>query len=204
MILAAQAADFSCAACISPASPPHSRASCRASSDGRTDSSSATKLSQRFPFVQRYVIGLVALDLVLRVILARMMDVTLVVQVFGVHSYDATADPAGFGIPTHVIADFEYLSHNEPLGRVHFNHSTAEDASPTSLNSAHPCTWAGVWSERVHLDGNGNWIARRECFLKCFIEERIQMRHRGSIGLVEQFCSKHDWDSPFVFFLRKH
>jgi hypothetical protein len=28
------------------------------------------------------------------------------------HLHDTTADPAGFRVPTYVIADFESLSHN--------------------------------------------------------------------------------------------
>ncbi len=70
------------------------------------------KMSQCFPFMQRYVIGLVALDLVLRVILARMMDVTFVVHILRVYSYDMATDPPGLGIPTYVIANFEF-DHND-------------------------------------------------------------------------------------------
>jgi hypothetical protein len=39
-------------------------------------------MSQRLTSMRRYVIGLVALDFLLRIVLARKMDVTLAVQVF--------------------------------------------------------------------------------------------------------------------------
>jgi hypothetical protein len=73
---------------------------------------SAVKTSQCFAFMQRYVIGPVVLDFVLRVILARMMDVAFVVYVLRMHSHDAATDTASFGIPTHVIADLEHPSHD--------------------------------------------------------------------------------------------
>jgi hypothetical protein len=59
--------------------------------------------------MNRYVIGLVALDLVLRVILARVVDITLVVHVRRMYPHDAAAYVAGFRVPTHVIADDKCL-----------------------------------------------------------------------------------------------
>lgn len=57
------------------------------------------------------MIGLVALDLVLRIVLARMMDIAFVVRVPRVYPYDAAADPTSFGIPGYVVADFECPCH---------------------------------------------------------------------------------------------
>jgi hypothetical protein len=63
------------------------------------------------------MVGLIALDLVLRIVLARMMDVAFVVDVPGAHPNDVAADPAGLGIPGYVIADFESLRHEFILFR---------------------------------------------------------------------------------------
>jgi hypothetical protein len=62
-------------------------------------------------FMHGDVIGLVAFDLVLRIILARMMDVTLVAHVARMYSHDPTADSASLRVPTYVITDFESLRH---------------------------------------------------------------------------------------------
>jgi hypothetical protein len=62
------------------------------------------------------MIGFVALDLVLRIVRARVMDIAFVVHVPCVHAHDAAADPPSFGIPAHVIAGFEYFCH--PLTRL--------------------------------------------------------------------------------------
>lgn len=67
---------------------------------------------QDFTLVQSDVIGLIAFDLVLRVILARMMDITFVVHAARMHPYDVATDLASFGIPAYMIADLECLSHN--------------------------------------------------------------------------------------------
>ena len=64
--------------------------------------------------MHRNVIGLAALDFILRLILARVMSVPLVVKVLCMHFDDSAADMAGFRIPGHVIADFEPLRHHEP------------------------------------------------------------------------------------------
>ena len=53
---------------------------------------------QCLALVQGDVIGLVALDLILRIALARVMHVTFVVHVARVHAYDPATDPASFGI----------------------------------------------------------------------------------------------------------
>jgi hypothetical protein len=61
------------------------------------------KRAQGSALVQGDVIGFVAFDLVLRIIIARMMDIAFVVHVSCVHPHNETTDPTGFGIPTHVI-----------------------------------------------------------------------------------------------------
>jgi len=61
--------------------------------------------------VRRDVIGLVAPDLVLRVIRAGVVRVSLVVEIPGVHLDDGAADVAGFRVPGDVVADFEFGWH---------------------------------------------------------------------------------------------
>jgi hypothetical protein len=68
---------------------------------------SARQLPKRRPLVHRDMIGLVALDLVLRVILAGVDRVTLKRDSGRNDSGDAAADTAGLRIPTHVISALE-------------------------------------------------------------------------------------------------
>src|SRR5690242_14155396 len=89
-----------------------SRASARAAARFTTRvaiQSSAAQPPQGAALVQGDVIGLVALDRVLRVILAGVVGIALVVDVADVHPLDPAADPSGFGIPADVIADLEGL-----------------------------------------------------------------------------------------------
>jgi len=53
-------------------------------------------MPQRTALMQGDVVGFVALDLVLRFILARMMNVTFVVYVLGMQLHDRAADPTSF------------------------------------------------------------------------------------------------------------
>src|SRR5262245_50149724 len=62
--------------------------------------------------MQGDMIGLVALNLVLWVIRAGVMDVALIGHIFGMHPRDPAGDPACLGIPAHVIADLEYSRHD--------------------------------------------------------------------------------------------
>ena len=56
------------------------------------------------------VIGPVTLDFVLRLILAGVARVPLVFGVACMNFDDPAADPSGFGIPSDVIADFEFTA----------------------------------------------------------------------------------------------
>jgi len=64
--------------------------------------------------MHRYVFGFAALDLILRIILARVMSVSLVVNVVRMNFRDPAADMAGLRVPGHLIADFEPFRHHEP------------------------------------------------------------------------------------------
>src|SRR3569623_3069219 len=81
---------------------------CCAASAGR----SIAQLSQRRALVQGDVAGLVALDLVLRVVRAGVVRIPLVVDVGGVHFDDRAAYTPGLGIPAHVVTDFVSLHAN--------------------------------------------------------------------------------------------
>jgi hypothetical protein len=78
---------------------------------GEVHAAPSSGLAQRAALVGRDVIGLVAFDLVLRIILRAVMDVTLVVEVAGVNGDNGPRDAAGLGIPTDVIADLESFRH---------------------------------------------------------------------------------------------
>jgi hypothetical protein len=57
------------------------------------------------------MVGLGALDLILRNVRARMMGVAPVIEVAGMHADNRAADAAGLGIPAHAIMDLETLRH---------------------------------------------------------------------------------------------
>jgi len=61
------------------------------------------------------MVGLVALNLVLRVIRAGVMNVALVGHILGVHPHNPAGDPACLGIPANMIADLEHSSHDGAL-----------------------------------------------------------------------------------------
>lgn len=72
---------------------------------------SSVKEPQCFPLMHCDVIRLIALDLILRSIRGRVMDVALVVHVPCMHPHDMAADPTSLGIPGYMIADLECLGH---------------------------------------------------------------------------------------------
>lgn len=67
--------------------------------------------------VRRNVLGLVALDFVLRVIFRRMMRMTFVIEIAGMNPDDRARYPSRLRIPAHVIADFESLGHITTISR---------------------------------------------------------------------------------------
>src|SRR5690348_7010664 len=72
---------------------------------------SAASSSQRCTLVRRDVIGLVALDLVLRIVWRRVVRVPLVVEIARMNLDDRAADVSGFRIPGDVIPDLEFRLH---------------------------------------------------------------------------------------------
>ena len=61
--------------------------------------------------MRRDVVGLVAFDLVLRIIRGGAMRVTLVAEVAGVNFRDRSADMTCFRVPPNMIADLEFVRH---------------------------------------------------------------------------------------------
>src|SRR5689334_15416427 len=75
----------------------------------RADPDASPQPPERGAFVQGDVLGFIALDLVLRFILAGVVRVAFIIHVFGVHPHNAASDPPRFRIPRDMIADFEAL-----------------------------------------------------------------------------------------------
>lgn|SRR6185312_203829 len=55
----------------------------------------------------------VALDLVLRIVGRRVMNVAIVIDIARMNSHDPSSNSPGFRVPTHVIADFEPVRHRD-------------------------------------------------------------------------------------------
>jgi len=55
------------------------------------------------------VICLAALYLVLWVVLGRVMRISFVIKIFGMHLYDSATYASGLGVPGHTISDFEFF-----------------------------------------------------------------------------------------------
>jgi hypothetical protein len=70
------------------------------------------KVPQYLTLVQSDVIGLIAFDLVLWIVPARVMDVALVIYVLGMGPHDTAPNPPRLGIPAYVIADPERFCHD--------------------------------------------------------------------------------------------
>ena len=68
---------------------------------------SVAKLCERRALVEGNMVGLGALDLILRNVRARMMGIALDLEIARMHANDRAADAPGLGIPTHTIADLE-------------------------------------------------------------------------------------------------
>jgi hypothetical protein len=67
--------------------------------------------------MHRDVLGLAALDFILRIVLARVMGVPLVVNVFGMHFDDLAADSDQFArlFRSHLAQDSEMISPRVPI-----------------------------------------------------------------------------------------
>jgi hypothetical protein len=75
------------------------------------DDRRSLNLAQHFAPMQGNVIGLVALDLELRLVLAGMVNVAFVLRIFSVNFDYSSGHMAGLGIPANMITDFKLLCH---------------------------------------------------------------------------------------------
>jgi hypothetical protein len=64
--------------------------------------------------MHRDMVGLVALDLVLRFFIARVMGITFPKNVFGMHLGDFSTDMASLRVPRYVVSNLESLRHIAP------------------------------------------------------------------------------------------
>src|SRR6266550_7376228 len=71
---------------------------------------------QRACLVQGNVIGLVAFDFVLGLVLAGVVDVSFVVHILCMHLDDSPADPPSLGIPAYTVTHLESLCHPSTPG----------------------------------------------------------------------------------------
>src|SRR4249920_3155500 len=78
----------------------------------------SAETSQHRGLVEGDVIGLVALDFILRLVWGGTVNVTFVIDGSSMHFDDFSAHPPGFRIPAHVIANLERLDHGLCPGRV--------------------------------------------------------------------------------------
>src|SRR6266566_4406115 len=70
---------------------------------------------QRYTLMHGDVVGLVTLDFILWLILACVVRVPFVINIFGVHLDDRPGDVSSLRVPGHVIADLELSLHDGPL-----------------------------------------------------------------------------------------
>lgn len=85
--------------------------------DGRGQIPSVDPVQCR-PLVGRDVVGLVALDLVMRLVLARPATMPLVVEVLRVDLGDRARHLSRLGVPADVVADIEVRTHCSSSPRV--------------------------------------------------------------------------------------
>ena len=83
----------------------------RSLSRSRLAGVSVAKPGQRRTLVEGDMLGLAALDLVLRRFGARMMRIAVNVEIACMDASDRAADTPGFGIPAHMVTDFESILH---------------------------------------------------------------------------------------------
>src|SRR6185437_11993816 len=78
----------------------------------RAIETSIVKPGKRRALVKGDMVGRAALDLVLRIVRARMMGIAFDFELARMHAGDRAADTAGLRIPAHAIMDLEALRHD--------------------------------------------------------------------------------------------
>jgi len=85
------------------------------------------------------MIGLIAFDLVLRVVGAGVMDVALIGHISGVQPHYPAGDPARLGIPDHVITNLENSRHDASA-------SPAPERAPSRVRPGEAHRWLGTYT----------------------------------------------------------
>src|SRR5665213_1501621 len=76
---------------------------------------SIVKLGERDTLVKGDMVRLAALDLVLGIVGARMVDIAFDLELARMHAGDRTADASRLGVPAHAIMDLESLRHDRSI-----------------------------------------------------------------------------------------
>src|SRR2546429_8611806 len=95
---------------------------------------------QRRTLMHGDVVGLVALDFILWLILARVVCVPFVINIFGVHLDDRPGDVSSLRVPGHVIADLECSLH-EGSPRIVLSNSTSRRPSRSRRTMVTVTSW---------------------------------------------------------------
>src|SRR3569832_1917178 len=144
---------------------------CCAASAGR----SIAQLSQRRALVQGDVAGLVALDLVLRVVRAGVVRIPLVVDVGVVHFDDRTTNTPNHENPAHVVTDFVSLHANSFAAHERPHVAGTYDNFPFSMRAAEVLGCSSV------LRASRMWHSRYPAALRqSAISARWQRHHTAS------------------------
>ena len=80
-------------------------------------SASIAKLGERGALVEGDMIRLAALDLVLRIVRARMVRIAFDLELASMHTDDRAADASGLGIPAHSIMNLKGFRHDHSTRR---------------------------------------------------------------------------------------
>ena len=76
---------------------------------------SIAKLGERGTLVEGDMVRLAALDLVLRIVCARMVGIAFDLELADTHTDDRAADAPRLGVPAHAIMDLEGLRHGRSI-----------------------------------------------------------------------------------------
>ena len=101
---------------------------------------SLIEVGERTALVRRDVIGLIALDFVLRLVWRGVMRVALVIEVRRVHRDDGSAHAPRLGVPPNVVTNRELLTHDSILPTL-----IAEDKPCEQNTDSSPQLWITRW-----------------------------------------------------------
>ena len=131
--------------------------------DGEERKRHALPLSRRAlkgaPLVSSDMVGLVALDFILGIVLRRVVDMSLVIEISRVDRDHSPRHPARLGIPAYVIADFKPLSHLVDSSLIHDGTASVCGAACRMRVKSHDPSVRG--EATVNRQADANHEARR-------------------------------------------